>query len=207
MIAVLGLAARTALGQRTELTGSAAVAEAVLWGAAMAPPDRTSDLPGEVQKPLVEYRTRERAFRTALTRSPNETADEREMFTRRVAMERVVFSLFPRRDVARVAATYASDAEISYEWEGRSDGPRLEAAFIDGLLRDLRQPWLAPYLNLIAGHRKLCASQLNGREPETERRAVAEAAYSQLARARDGRHPLIRVTAEHLLTTRRCVDR
>jgi hypothetical protein len=61
-----------------------------------------------------------------------------------------------------------------------------EAPFIDELLRSLPVPWLAPYLNLIAGHRKLCAG------------ATADA-RRQLGRARDGGHPLIRVAALHLL--------
>ena len=30
------------------------------------------------------------------------------------------------------------------------------------LLADLPKPWLAPYLNLVAGHRKLCASAMDG---------------------------------------------
>ena len=119
----------------------------------------------------------------------------------------MLFCLFPRKDIARVAAGYASDADVSYEWEGASDPPRREAAFIDGLLRDLQQPWLAPYLDLIAGHRKLCASQLPGGESEANRAAIAGAGRRQIARARDGGHPLIRVAAEHLLAAGRCVER
>jgi hypothetical protein len=72
------------------------------------------------------------------------------------------------------------------------------------LLRDLEQVWLAPYLHLIAGHRKLCASQLDGPTPRTARK--------RWATRRDGRsrtraipaEPLIRVAAEYLLRTDRC---
>jgi hypothetical protein len=87
----------------------------------------------------------------------------------------VIFSLFARKDSAKVATGYALDADLDHE-----------ASFIDGLLRNLPVPWLAPYLNLIAGHRKLC----DGRADDGRR---------QLARARDGGHPLIRVAALHLL--------
>ena len=105
-----------------------------------------------------------------------------------------------------MAAGYASDADVSYEWEGQSELPRREAAFIDELLRDLRQPWLAPYLNLIAGHRKLCASQLEGSESDMDRRRTADAARTQLSRARDEGTPLIHLAAEHLLASGRCTE-
>ena len=152
--------------------GAAAVADAIVWGLPMAPAAQTSDLPRNVQQRLADYRQRERLFRSALTPPPGATAVEHELFDKRVAIERVLFCLFPRKDIARVAAGYASDADVSYEWEGASDPPRREAAFIDGLLRDLQQPWLAPYLDLIAGHRKLCASQLQGGESEANRAAM-----------------------------------
>ena len=172
----------------------------------MAPLTDTRELSPDVQARLAEYRRREQAFRSALKASPNESSEERELLAKRVRIERVIFCLFPRRDSARVAASYASDADISYEWEGLSDPPRHEAAFIDGLLRDVPQPWLVPYLNLIAGHRKLCASQLEGPETRIQRDAIAADARRQLARARDAGHPLIRVAADHLLTTSRCIE-
>jgi hypothetical protein len=179
----------------------------VLFGLPMAPGADTAGLPADARTRLAEYRTREQRFQTALKRPPNATAEERSLFDKRVRIERAIFCLFPRRDSARVAAAYASDAEIAAEWEGRSEAPRREAAFIDGLLRDLPRPWLAPYLDLIAGHRKLCASQLEGPEGRSQRDAVAAEARRQLTRARDGDHPLVRVAADHLLETGRCTAR
>jgi hypothetical protein len=194
------------LAQSAESTGSDAVARAILWGEAMPPPERLSDLSRDVQKRVGEYRTREQSFRTTLTPSPNATPDERAMFERRVGMERVIFCLFPRRDAARVASLYASDVDITSGWEGSSEGPRHEAAFVDQLLRDLPQPWLAPYLNLIAGHGRLCASQFAESESDVQRQANTAAARARLVRARDGGNPLIRVTAEFLLNGGRCLD-
>jgi hypothetical protein len=201
------LAGVAAGGQPQEPAGAAAVAGAILWGLPMAAADRTGDLPADVQQRLAEYRKRDQTFRTALKAAPNESPEERSLFEKRVRIERVIFCLFPRRDTARVAASYASDAEIAYEWEGLSEPPRREAAFVDALLRDLPQGWLAPYLNLIAGHRKLCASQLEGPETPIQRDAMAADARRQLTRARDGDHPLVRVAADHLLKTDRCVER
>jgi len=190
----------------SEPTGPAAVAAAVVWAMPMAAPDRTRDLPRNTQAAVAQYRQREQAFHSGLTPPPGATPMERAMFQKRIAIERVLFSLFPRRDIGRVAAGYASDADVSYEWEGLSELPRREAAFVDGLLSDLQQAWLAPYLNLIAAHRKLCASQLEGPESQSDRRSVAAAAREQLKRARDGGHPVIRVAAEHLLTTGQCLQ-
>ena len=141
----------------------------------MAPPERTSGLPADAQKRLDEYRQRERSFKSGLAPPRGGSAEEHELYLKRVDIERVIFSLFPRKDSAKVAAGFALDADLDRE-----------APFIDGLLRNLPVPWLAPYLNLVAGHRKLCAG-------------AAEDARRQLARARDGGHPLIRVAALHLL--------
>jgi hypothetical protein len=192
--------------QPEEPAGAAAVVRAIVWGLPMAPADRTADLPTDVQQRLAEYRKRDQTFRTALKAAPNESLEERSLFEKRVRIERVIFCLFPRRDSARMAAAYASDAEIAYEWEGLSEPPRREAAFVDALLRDLPQPWLAPYLHLIAGHRKLCASQLEGPETPGQRDAMAADARRQLARARDGGHPLIRVAADYVLIAGRCLE-
>ncbi len=162
--------------------GAAAVAQALLNGVPMAPPDRTAALPADAQKRLRKYREREAAFKSGLGPPRNATADEQAIHDRRIGIERVIFSLFPRRDSAKVAATYAFDTDLDRE-----------AAFIDGLLTDLPMPWLAPYLNLVAGHRKLCDGE-------------TESARRQLEVAREGGHPLIRVTADHLVATGRCVE-
>jgi hypothetical protein len=196
VLACLALSFHAARAQ--EPTGAAAVVDALLWGTPMAPAARTPGLAADVQRALGDYRERERSFRSALKAARNASPDEQELFAKRVKIERVVFCLFPRRDIARIAASYASDADVSDEWEG-ADGPRREAAFIDGLLRDLPEPWLAPYLNLIAGHRKLCASWLQGAGTQAQRDATAADARRQLMQARDGGHPIIRIAADQLL--------
>ena len=125
---------------------------------------------------------RERTFRSALTPPPGATAEERETYDRRVGIERVVFCLFPRGDSARVAPQYALDADIEPDWQGMPEMPRREAKFIDRLLADLPKPWLAPYLNLVAGHRKLCASEMDGVAADDRSRALTADARRQLTR-------------------------
>jgi hypothetical protein len=186
------------------LSGAAAIADAVLWGKEMPAAALAPDLPRSVQAEVAGYRERERAFHSALTPPPGATPEERETYDRRVGIERVVFCLFPRGDSAKVAPQYALDADIEPDWDGLPEMPRREARFIDRLLADLPKPWLAPYLNLVAGHRKLCASEMDGAAADARSAALAEDARRQLTRARDGGNRLIRVVAEHLLTTRRC---
>jgi hypothetical protein len=175
--------------------GANAVAAAVLFGYAMPPPEATVDLPSGIQGRLAEYRRREASFRSSLTPPPGATPEEERVFERRLGIERVVYCLFDRRDAARIAALYALDVDVSFDWADSPDLPRREATFINQLLTDLPQPWLAPYLNLIAGHRRLCAAQLEAGDA-----ADAERAKGQLTVARNGGHPLIRAVAEHLLT-------
>lgn len=184
--------AAAAVRAEAEPAGISAVADVVLWGHAMPPAALTSELPREVRSRLAEYRQRERAFHSALTPPPGATPDERQVFATRVDIERTIYCLFARRDSASVAAQYALDAAVEAESDDRVDAARREAKFIDSLLVNLSKPWLAPYLNLIAGHHKLCAGMDDARV--------------QLARARDGGQPLIRAVAEHILVTNRCVE-
>jgi hypothetical protein len=190
-----------------ERSGAAAVADAVLWGKDMPPAADTADLPKNVQSQLAEYRERERMFRSGLTPSPGATPDERRSYDRRVGIERVVFCLFARGDSARVAPQYALDADIEPDWRGLPEMPRREAQFIDRLLADLPKPWLAPYLNLVAGHRKLCASEMDGAAADARSGAMVEDARRQLTRARDGGNRLIQIAADHLLQTQRCFEK
>jgi hypothetical protein len=180
---------------------AAAIADVLIWGKPMPAAESLQPLPRDVQQRAAECRERERTFHSTLTAPRGATDVERDVFAKRTAIERVLFCLFARRDIARVAAQYAADADVASEWDGEADLPRREAAFIDELLHDASKPWLAPYLNLIAAHRKLCASELAIRETDAERSAMQEAARRQLTQARDGGHPLIRVAAEYLLTT------
>ncbi len=163
------------------LAGAAAIAQALVLGLPMAPVDRTVGLQSDVQRRLIEYRQREATFKSALKPSPGASDGERELYERRMGIERVVVSLFPRADSPRIAASYAMDADLD-------SGAR----FLDDLLSDLPVKWLRPYLNLVAGHQELCLGLGN----DARRHLVA---------AREGGHPLIRIAAEHLIATGDCL--
>jgi len=156
-------------------SGAAAVTHALVAAAPLAAPDQMGGLPPDAQKRADVYRERERAFKSGLTPPKGGSDEELQLHESRIRVERVIVSLFDGKDAPKVAAGFALDVDFDRE-----------AAFIDELLRNLPVPWLAPYLNLIAGHRKLCAG-------------ATEDGRRQLGRARDGGHPLIRVAALHLL--------
>ena len=163
------------------LAGAVAIAQALVLGLPMAPVEQTVGLQSDVQRRLIEYRQREATFKTGLKPSPGASDGERALYERRMGIERVVVSLFPRGDSPRIAASYAMDADLD-------SGAR----FLDELLRDLPVRWLAPYLNLMAGHEELCLGQTG----DARRHLVA---------AREGGHPLIRLAAEHLIATADCL--
>jgi hypothetical protein len=199
-LAVASLAA--AFGARVEASDAAAmdgVAAALLFGRPMPPPEATVDLPAAVHSRVADYRKREALFRSTLIPPRGATPDEQRSFEQRVGIERVVFCLFDRRESARIAGLYALDVEVGAAgWEQSPEQPRREANFINRLLKDLPQEWLAPYLNLIAGHRRLCASQMQGEDLDDAPRAKG-----QLSVAAKAGHPLIRAVAEHVITTAR----
>jgi hypothetical protein len=193
------------VGAQSDQAAARAVGDALVWGRPMPAADALTSLPRETQQRAEEFRTRERMFHSTLTPPRGATDEERYIFEQRVAVERVLFCLFPRRDIVRVAAQYASDANVLPETgDNLAAAYREDAAFIDDLLRDASKPWLAPYLNLIAGHRKLCAVELSSADSDSNRTSMREAGRRQLAQARDAGHPLIRVAADHFLTSDRC---
>jgi hypothetical protein len=197
------------LGQSAEPSGAAAVMESLLFGFEMAPPSRTSGLPGDAQAAVAKYRDREHLFRPTLQRPENLNSPEASLYRKYVGLERALFCLFDRPDSQQLAEEYRKQARLSYEWEGYADGPLAEAAAADAFLAGHPRSPLAPYAQLFSGHRKLCAaSGLDGLDPASDRaRGIAREAETQLALARDAGHPLMRIVAEHLLITRRCFER
>jgi hypothetical protein len=203
------LALFLALVQSQEPAGAAAVMESLLFGFEIGPAERTADLPADVQQSLISYRQRERAFRPTMTRPANLDGPEGSLYWKRVGLERAIFSLIDRPDSLQLAEEYATQAALFYEWEGFADGPLAEAASADAFLSQHGDSPLAPYVRLFAGHRKLCAvSVFEGLDPRRDKgMRISLEAESQLAAALTGGHPLVRVVADYLLTTRKCFER
>src|SRR4029450_2220281 len=200
-----------AFGQAHEPIDAGALTESLLWGFEMAPPNRTSGLPADGQRRLVEYRRRERSCRQTVPRPQDRDRDGPlgSLYFKRVGLERALFSLNNRKDSLALAESFATTVKWLYEWEGFADSPLLEASSADEFLAQHRTSPLAAYLQLFAGHRKLCAaSGLDRLDPQSARDGrIAREADAQLSAARDSGDPLIRVVAEYLLERRKCFER
>ena len=207
-IALIVTAAFSFVQATPEPTGAAAIKEALLYGMAMAAPSRTAGLPPDVDRSLAAYRDCERAFEPTIARPPDVKRLPRDsVYAKRVGVERAVYCAFDRP--AAAARAYATDVHLLYEWEGYADSPLSEAASADAFLKRHPDSPIAPYVHLFAGHRKLCAvGGLEGLDRASARaRDISRDADRQLGIARDQGPPLVRIVAEHLLSTRRCFDR
>jgi len=203
------LAFVVALFQAAEPTGAAAIMESLLYGFEMAPASRTAGLPADAQRSLTKYRERERLFKPTIKRPDNLDGPEASGYFKRVGLERSLFCLFDRSDSLQLAEDYSTQVRLLYEWEGFADSPLTEAASADAFLAQHRNSVVAPYAQLFAGHRKLCAvTGLEGLDPQSDRgRRIAREADMQLGLARDAGYPLIRIVADYLLITRKCFER
>jgi hypothetical protein len=168
---------REALSAAIAKVVAAAVVEALLLGGTMPPAEDARSLPTDAASRLADYRRCEASFKSGLASPPGASAEELAIYRRRIGIERAVACAFRERDAARIAAGFAFDLDFDRE-----------AEFIDSLMSDLPVRWIAPYLNLTAGHAKIC----RGRHDEGRR---------QLMAARDGGNPLIRVAADYLIAT------
>ena len=166
---------REALSAGVAKVVAAAIVEALLLGGAMPPAQETASLPADVQKRLDDFRRCEASFKSRLAAPPGASDEEEKIYARRVGVERSIACLFRERDAPKVAASFALDLDFDRQ-----------AEFTDGLLRNLPMRWLAPYLNLTAGHAKICG----GRDDDGRR---------QLTAARDSGNPIVRVAAEYLI--------
>ena len=175
----------------------------------MAPPNRTAALPRDIQQSLAKYRERERVFKPTIKRLENLDGPEGSGYFKRVGLERAVFCLFDRSDSLKLAEEYSTQISLLYEWEGFADSPLTEADSADAFLAQHRNSPIAPYIHLFAGHRKQCAvGGLEGLDPKSDRAlGIARDADVQLKLARDAGHPLLRIVADYLLTTRKCFER
>jgi hypothetical protein len=121
----------------------------------------------------------------------------------------VLFCLLDRPDSLLVAEDYATQIAVLYEWEGFAARPLTEAASADQYLARHPNSAAVPYVQLFAGHRKLCAlSGMEGLDPASDRaQALARDADQQFTAAHNAGHPLLRIGAGDLLAGRKCDER
>ena len=118
---------------------------------------------------------------------------------KRQRVERGIVCLVGGDGIEGVAAGYARDAELFYEWEGMSDGPLAEAAFAERYLRSYNDTVLASYLHLIIAHRRRGAAEALAAEGNGAGQARATETFRrQVAAVREDADPLVRLAAASL---------
>lgn len=197
-VVACGIAILIALAQASESTDAAAVIETLLFGLEMAPATRTAGLPADAQQRLARYRQREKGFTSTIPRPPDLDGPLGSLYWKRVGIERAIFSLMDRPDGLAIAESVATSIHFQYEWEGFAGSPLTEAAAADAFLEEHSASPAAAYVQLFAGHRRLCAaSGFQGLDPQSqEGRRVAGEAERHLSIARDSGDPILRVVAE-----------
>lgn len=194
-------------GQQPQDGGAAAVVDALLFGAQMAPVSQTGALPPAVQPPLDRYRQREQLFRETIPRPQNMDGREGAVYLKRAALERAIFSAYDRPDSLELAESFVTEVRILHEWQGFAASPLAEAASAVDYLSSHPASPVASYVRLFIGHRRLCAIGLEGLEADgNSARRVRTQALAQLTLARESGPPLVRLAAERLLDTRRCEE-
>lgn len=114
------------------------------------------------------------------------------------AVERAIACLIEARGAAELAADYAAQARILYEWEGVSSSPLEEAAYAERYINDHPSSPLVPYLCLFVAQRARYAFEFVTAEKNSIATAAVAARYrSFIARARRT-DPLVAVIADDL---------
>jgi hypothetical protein len=109
-------------------------------------------------------------------------------------------------NVERLAAEFATQVRVLYEWEGFADSPLEEAQSALSYLAGHPNTPFASYIHLLVAHRYVCATeQPFGKTPTLDEEA-AKRVPAELALARQSTQPLIRFVAEDFAQRPRCYD-
>jgi hypothetical protein len=173
------------------------LARAVFFGDRAITRIQASGLSEPLRARFTTFRDRFVRFRSSLPDAglPREEP-ERAVLQKRRHVERAIVALIPRDGIEALAADYARQATIHYEWEGMSDGPLLEAEFAETALQQDPNAPIRPYLGLFILHRLRYAEAFLTSEKKP---AAAAAAAARSSRYRNAAttdpDPLIRALA------------
>lgn len=114
-------------------------------------------------------------------------------------IERAIVALVDAPGVERLAVDYINAARISYEWEGKPDGPLGEAAAAEDFLKQNPSSPLAPYLYMFIAHRQRAAFEAYARAQNVEgMKATSKKYRTLLQRARSATDPIFALIADDL---------
>jgi hypothetical protein len=118
-----------------------------------------TNYPDRIRPRLVEYKTRNMNFSSKLPPEAEPNPDHTRNFIANAALEKkrgvekAIVSLIDAAGIENIAAKFAEELPLSYEWEGFSDGPLAEADYVKKYLESNSGTPLKPYLVLFLIHR------------------------------------------------------
>jgi hypothetical protein len=160
----------------------------------------TGGLPPEAAERIGRFNQRNKAFHSRLA-APGDLAPGPRLWQlqKRRQLERGIVALVEVQGVERLAADYAEEAVIYYEWEAISEKPLQEAGFAEDYLQKKPETPIRPYLYLFLAQRYRCAAEILAREKAKNQEKNAREKYQHyLKLSRTQPDPLIGLIAADL---------
>ena len=155
-------------------------------------------VPEPLRTRLSRFLVRRAAFNSLYTSAPTDVVSVARDAKRR-GVERAIVSLIDADGIEQRAADFVTAAPITYEWEGKPDGPLAESAFAEQFLQKEPATPLAPYLYLFIAQRQRAAAEV---AELNQNAGVAQAATAKsrefLQKARAAPDPIFGLVADDL---------
>lgn len=157
-----------------------------------------ADIAEPLRTRLSQYLARRSSFSSQYESQPADVTEIARDAKRRI-IERAIVSLIDATAIETRAVAFVKDAPIAHEWEGRAEGPTVEAEYAEKVLDATPDTPLAPFLHIFAAQRYRAAREAAERLKETQTAASAEKRYrAHLQMARSSRDPIFGLIADDL---------
>ncbi|MGB3340292.1 MAG: hypothetical protein WBB37_02285 [bacterium] len=147
----------------------------------------TSGMPYYVKRKIAEYLKKCENFQSRTHKTKDFSESEDAIINKRRLIERAIVTLINVADIESLAAEYAANAKLFYEWEGMTENPFKEGMYAEEYLNaDLASP-LRPFLVLFIAHRYRCAYECIIANNETKWKKYTELRYGYYLNAAKSR--------------------
>lgn len=159
----------------------------------------TSRLPYIIKRKIVEYLKRCDNFQSRAFKPEDLLGPEDAIKSKRRIIERAIVALIDVDDIESLAAEYAANAKLFYEWEGMSDGPFEEGMYAEEYLNAHIDTPFKPYLYIFIAHRYCSAHECIVKNDETKWKKYTSLRCSYyLKAAKNCPNLLVNLTAEDM---------
>ena len=137
----------------------------------------TSGLSSILKRKICKFMERYSNFQSRIPKPQDLSFPHDAIYNKRMNIERAIVSLIDTEDIRDLAAEYAANAVVYYEWESMSDGPFEEGRYAEEYLNEDYTTSLKPYLVLFIAHRYRCAYECIIANNETKWKNYTELRY------------------------------